>query len=327
MFGRMQLFATIFSSGSSGPAPALTSLSYDLADTAGGDSITITGTDLDSATSCTVGGTSATITANTSTSLTFTMPAKTAGNHNVQVTTPAGSSNTLSIEAWSPANATSATILHRWRLDTGVTEVSGKVSVLEDSVGMMHQRQTNAGNRYTFNASDAAYNNKPTMSSSATAEFMNADADTAITAAVSMLIVGHIHTATKSFIGIGGAPHNMLWRQGGSDLTANVEFYTTAGGIDGAANGYIATPGSFLVTDTGTGAGDALKIYQGDMATASGSGTTRWSSTTAMHVGRGSAGVGYLMGTFAEGAIWSGVLDATDRAKLEKYVEIRYGIT
>jgi hypothetical protein len=86
--------------------PALTSLNFDLADKAGGTPITITGTDLGSATGCTVGGTSASITANTSTSLTFTMPAKTAGSYNVQVTTSAGSSNTLSIEAWSPDQIT-----------------------------------------------------------------------------------------------------------------------------------------------------------------------------------------------------------------------------
>lgn len=97
----------LFSGGA--PAPALTSLDYDLADTAGGDSITITGTDLGSASSCTVGGTSATITANTDTSLTFTMPAKSAGTYDVVVTTAGGESNALSIEAWSFSSEASCT--------------------------------------------------------------------------------------------------------------------------------------------------------------------------------------------------------------------------
>ena len=93
-----------------GPAaPALTSLDFDQADTAGGDSVTITGTDLTAASSCTVGGTSATITANTSTTLTFTMPAKAAGSYNVQVTTAGGASNTLSLEAWGPEQLTGVT--------------------------------------------------------------------------------------------------------------------------------------------------------------------------------------------------------------------------
>lgn len=63
--------------GAAAAAPSLTSLNYDLADSAGGDSVTITGTNLTGATACTVGGVSAAITANTATSLTFTMPALT----------------------------------------------------------------------------------------------------------------------------------------------------------------------------------------------------------------------------------------------------------
>jgi hypothetical protein len=93
------------------PAPVLVSLDFDLADTDGGDTIVITGTDLDSASSVTVGGTSATITGNTSTTVAFTMPAKSSGSHNVQVTTPGGVSNTLAIEAWSPLTETSCTFL------------------------------------------------------------------------------------------------------------------------------------------------------------------------------------------------------------------------
>lgn len=86
---------------------ALISLNYDLADSAGGDSITITGTGLGSASACTVGGSTATITGQTSTTLTFTMPAKSAGTYNVQV----DSSNTLPIEAWAPTDDASITLL------------------------------------------------------------------------------------------------------------------------------------------------------------------------------------------------------------------------
>lgn len=106
--GRGMAVAAVVAGGIT-PTPVLTSLSSDLVDVLGGDSITITGTNLGSATACTVGGTSATITANTATTLTFTMPAKSAGSHNVQVTTAAGSSNTLSIEVWYPGTETSTT--------------------------------------------------------------------------------------------------------------------------------------------------------------------------------------------------------------------------
>lgn len=86
---------------SGAPLPVLASLDYDQAST--DDAVTVTGTDLDSAISLTVGGTSATITSNTSTTITFTMPAKSAGSHDVEVTTAAGTSNTLSIEWWAPS--------------------------------------------------------------------------------------------------------------------------------------------------------------------------------------------------------------------------------
>lgn len=92
--------------------PALSSLSVDLADPAGGDLITITGTNIGSAISCTVAGSPVTINANTSTSLTFTFPSGLAsGGYFVQVTTAAGSSNTLLIEAWAPTTDPACTLL------------------------------------------------------------------------------------------------------------------------------------------------------------------------------------------------------------------------
>lgn len=104
---RMKIFdfnlnATRFPTAIIPATPALLSLNFDLADTLGGDIITVTGTSLGGATSCTVGGTAATILANTGSQLTFVMPAKAAGSHNVQVVTAYGTSNTLSLEAWSP---------------------------------------------------------------------------------------------------------------------------------------------------------------------------------------------------------------------------------
>ena len=106
--------------------PTLTSLDYDLADTAGGDSITITGTDLWNAIACTVGGTPATITSNTSTSLTFTMPPKSAGIHDVRVTTDEGAGNTLSIETWDPSLPTGCSVL-----------LDGQVGRTDDGTGKL----------------------------------------------------------------------------------------------------------------------------------------------------------------------------------------------
>ncbi|GAB3416253.1 IPT/TIG domain-containing protein [Flindersiella endophytica] len=83
--------------------PVLTSLAPNAADTTGGAAVTITGINLANASRVLVGATQATITANTSTTLTFTMPATGAGTHNVLVTTGRGASNILPIQTRNPA--------------------------------------------------------------------------------------------------------------------------------------------------------------------------------------------------------------------------------
>lgn len=90
-----------------GIRPTLTSLNYTLADTGGGDTITITGKSLDTALSVTVGGTAGTISSATSTSLQFFTPAKSAGTYSVVVTSAGGASNGLNLEFWDPSQITS----------------------------------------------------------------------------------------------------------------------------------------------------------------------------------------------------------------------------
>lgn len=92
--------------------PRITSLNFDQTDTAGGDRITAYGTDLVNVSQVTVGGTAGTVVATTETSVTFDMPAKTAGSHNIQVFSPGGSSNTLPIEFWSPEQETLSVFVH-----------------------------------------------------------------------------------------------------------------------------------------------------------------------------------------------------------------------
>lgn len=301
-----------------GVAPVLVSLDYSLADTYGGDSITITGTDLTDALTCTIGGTSASITANTDTTLTFTMPAKTAGDYDVVVTTAGGASNALSIEAWSPEDATSATVLHRWRPDQGVTLVGAKVSDLADLVGALDQTQVTEGSRFTFNTANAAYNDKPTISS--TGAFMDGATVTAITTPVSIMWIGHLNTNVASLFSCAdGGPYNLAYRDG----TA-VQFFVGPN-ILSDANSDILLPGVFLYTDEGSGGGSsAAKIYTNDLSTEDDSSTTKWGSVTTVRLGKGTAGTQHCDGTIAEAVVWSGVLDATDRAKLEQYIAVRY---
>jgi hypothetical protein len=75
----------------SAAAPTVTAMTYTSDSVLGGTVDTITGTSLDSTISITVGGVSAAIISNTSTTLVFTIPAGTVGTQSVIVTTPGGS--------------------------------------------------------------------------------------------------------------------------------------------------------------------------------------------------------------------------------------------
>ena len=80
------------------PAPTVTAINPTSGTTAGGTSVTITGTDFTGATGVTIGGTAATgVTVVNATTITATTPAHAAGAVSVVVTTPAGSNgaNTL----------------------------------------------------------------------------------------------------------------------------------------------------------------------------------------------------------------------------------------
>jgi uncharacterized repeat protein (TIGR02543 family) len=77
------------------PPPTITSLSVTTGLAAGGTSTVITGTNLNSATSVTVGGSTASIVSNTSTDITITTPVGTDGAKNVVVTTAGGSATSV----------------------------------------------------------------------------------------------------------------------------------------------------------------------------------------------------------------------------------------
>lgn len=102
----------------SGPAlpPTLSGISPASGPTAGGTSVSLTGTDFTGATAVTIGGTAATgVTVNSATSITATTPAHAPGTVDVVVTTPGGTAtltNAFSYAAPTPpvANAVSAAV-------------------------------------------------------------------------------------------------------------------------------------------------------------------------------------------------------------------------
>lgn len=84
-------------------APLITTLSTDLVGTGGGTVVVVTGINLDTVTSVTLGGTAVTITPISSTSFSFVMPAKTPDIYALVATNAVGSSLALLIEAWDPS--------------------------------------------------------------------------------------------------------------------------------------------------------------------------------------------------------------------------------
>lgn len=131
--GLMLGIGMIANESSGAAVPAIATLNYSLVDIGGGgQSVVITGTDLAGATGVDVEGTAATITANDATSVTVTMPVKTAGTYDVTVTTPGGTSNALEVEYWSPTQLTAAVAL----FDAGknITHASNAISQWDDQV-------------------------------------------------------------------------------------------------------------------------------------------------------------------------------------------------
>ena len=76
------------------PSPTVSAINKSQGPLGGGTVVTLTGTNLSSVAGVSVGGTAATaVSASSSTSLQFTMPAKTAGTYSIVVTTPYGSAS------------------------------------------------------------------------------------------------------------------------------------------------------------------------------------------------------------------------------------------
>ncbi len=86
-------------------APTVTGISPASGSTAGGTTVTISGTNLGGATGVSFGGTGASITADSSTKITVTSPAGSAGTVNVTVTTKGGTSGAVHFTYVTPAPA------------------------------------------------------------------------------------------------------------------------------------------------------------------------------------------------------------------------------
>jgi hypothetical protein len=138
-----------FGVGATDAAPTISSLNYSLGDTAGGgQSVVITGTNMSTVTSVKFDTTSATITAQTSTTCTVTLPAHAAGTVVVKITNPSGSAAT-SFEYWDPTDITGVdTYLDA---NKGVTGPPATVTQWTDQVNGDNYTTATAGPTQTSN--------------------------------------------------------------------------------------------------------------------------------------------------------------------------------
>lgn len=295
-----------------GTPPAITSLNYTQGDTAGGgQAIVITGTNLSGATNVKIGGNNVSPSSSTSTTCTFTLPAHAAGVvTDVAVTTPGGTSATTSFEYWSPASASSATPTHRWTA-AGAPTSGGNATGLTDSIGSMNQSVT-AGTA-TYNATDAAFGNQPTVSGTFG---MTHTATATIASPVSIFMVCKPTNATAILSGSSASPYDLIW----CNYANGLQTYSNGGFLDSVST-ITGSAQALFVTDSGSG----LSEYINNFATADVSGAAVWGTVTSVDIATGSAGVANMTGTFAEAAIFSGVVSSGERTKLRSYVSQKYG--
>jgi hypothetical protein len=120
----------------------------------------------------------------------------------------------------------------------------------------------------------------------------------------------------------GGTSIDLLW---GANLGAFIEFYSLGGVRYTPGVATFNSPFFVIVTDDGTVAADACKLYHGDLTAPKAMGTTKWSTTSQLNLCASTASVGNMRGVMAELAIWGGVLSPSDRTSVDAYCA-RYGL-
>lgn len=306
------------------PVPAITSATLDQVDTSGGDSVVFTGTDLDSASSLTYNGVTCTITGNTSTTITATLPdVSTPGTYDVVATTLGGSSSGFALEAWDPRAASAVWWL---RADKGVTLNSGNVSAWADQSGLADSNrdavEANAANQPLFNSTDAPYNNKATIGTFATAS-CNLTTGSTWSASYSTFTLGVIgHTSASGnryFTYASDSDYIALLSSGGTPTVfsgAAATFIQAGSGQDVEA---------CLTMCEFNGASSNLFINATATATGSGTLTAATLGDETVRLGSYIFGAGNAVTKIAEVFAFSGVLSGGNKTKLRKYLNLRYG--
>jgi hypothetical protein len=311
-------------------APTVSSISLDLGDTAGGTSVTITGSGFSSggATSAAIGGTNLTsfVVVNNTTITGVTAAHVAATGQSVTVTGPGGTG--VLTNAFEYFNPTSITGCIWWlRADLGVTLNSGNVSAWADQSGRAdsnrNANQATTGDQPPFNSTDASYNNKPTIGvfSSGTRKLINPGAWSASYTPYTMCVVGHTQNSGNKYFTYGDGTHY-------GALLASGDFARLYGG--NATNSVLAGSGSTSTAPCfikGEWNGASSKVYVNATNTVTQSGTLDADSLGAVAMNVGSyptSGATFGVEKIAELFAWNKVLSSAENTRLRKYINDRY---
>ena len=219
------------------------------------------------------------------------------------------------VGGWTPAKLPS--IAAWFRADQQVTLVSNKVSNWGDLTGNAHDvsQGTSANRPDTYNTSDAAYNNKPTIQSSGGTIFLQ-NTSWVLAQPMSVLVVGEFSTTGASFWASGTGSQPFLEDVSGTTTLMNAGFSVS----------YVKAhnfPAAFLTVFNG--ASSLLGVS--DWLTGGVSGNAGSNSFAKLAMFSFGSGTLNTAGKIAEFIVWSAAATSADKTNLAAYILARYNIT
>jgi hypothetical protein len=334
------LGATSSGEWSAVPLPTVASLNYSQGDTAGGgQSIIITGTNLDSAQSVSFGASSAAITSNTSTTITCTLPAHAAGNVTVTVMT-SGGSTTTSFTYWAPDQITGIDVY----LDAnkGVSTTSSNVNTWTDqsSNGVVFTGGASAGMTKPTQVSNVFGSLPSIRFASGTPENVEAAAKRTMASGFSAFAVAKTSTTFSARSAAPNAAGTIVGEYGsgawfafgidaGASAGARFNEWDSPGNIEhGFTAGSGLNDGAVRLIGVTTDTTPNRKIYVGATqqgSTDSPAGGYSATNSSYQDIGCGRTGVDGFAGDLGAVIIVSGVISAGDLSKLNAWAQQRFG--
>ena len=311
-------------------APTVASLSVSSGEDWTTTATVLTGTNYHTGSTVTCNGVACTgVTVVNSTTINCTIPATTrgagvSGAKNIVVTDTFAQTGTLAggfTYNKTPWAVTSANMVGWWRADQGVTQSSGVTGWADLSGNALNLASSGAG-KPVFTASDASFNNKPSISfSTDTGRYLEtAGAPTAsISSAIFMAASVGDTTANRFFCFIQG-PTKYFYRNTSSKL-----IYSSTGTLTSSTN--LTTASVIGYATTGHLGTDAAMYINSATANASGATVDQTFVTSLFTLGNYAAHAGSCMGAIPECVFFDAPLSAGDTSDVINYLGTRYAIT